>query len=182
MKALMLIGGKSERMGVEKHLLEVNGRAQYHHLYNLLAEMGLDVCVSCNIEQYRSLPESHYKLVDQYNAIGPIGGLVAAINHRPQEPWLVVACDLVNVTRDTIQKLLDAMDDAHDIITYQKEGIDYPETTITIYQPTSFRKVLDQVEMGLYGLQRILDDCKVKKISPEDPAELKNVNTPEDLG
>ena len=181
MKALLLIGGKSQRMGAEKHLLDVNGRTQYHHLYNMLTDMGLEVCVSCNIEQYRDLPESHYKLVDQYDAIGPIGGLVSAINHRPEEPWLIVACDLVNVTKETLTRLIEAADDDHDIITYQPKGSDYLETTVTIYQPSSFRVVLDAIEMGLYGLQRVLKKCKVKTVAPNDNAELKNVNTPEDL-
>lgn len=180
-KALLLIGGQSSRMGMEKYLMEVNGKTQYHHLHQMLTSLGLDVCVSCNLEQYRSLPESHYKLVDQYDSIGPIGGLVAAINHNPEVPWLVVACDLVNLTPDSLTKLIEAIDQEHDIITYKRSDAEYLETTITIYRPSSFRKILDAVDKGLYGLQRVLKECNVKVITPDGDKELKNVNTPEDL-
>lgn len=168
-------------MGMDKYLIDVNGQTQYHYLYNMLTDAGLDVCVSCNLEQYRDLPESHYKLVDQYDGIGPIGGIVAAINHNPAEAWLVVACDLVNVKPETITKLIDSVDDQHDIITYEASDGKNLETTITIYQPSSFRSVLDAIDTGLYSLQRVLKDCKVKRIAPGDDAELKNVNSPEDL-
>lgn len=181
MKALILIGGQSARMGAQKYLMNVNGQPQYVHLYQLLTEAGLDVCISCNVEQYRSLPQSYYKLVDQFDAIGPIGGLVAAINHSPEEPWLVVACDLVNVTKETINHLIEAADEEHDVITYQIDGSKHLETTITIYRPSAFRNVLDAVEMGLYSLQRVLQNAKVKTIAPGDASELKNVNEPEDL-
>ncbi|MEQ8472763.1 MAG: molybdenum cofactor guanylyltransferase [Marinoscillum sp.] len=181
MKALLLIGGQSTRMGMEKYLIDVNGKTQYHHLHQLLTSLGLDVCVSCNLEQYRSLPESHYKLVDQYDSIGPMGGLVAAINHNPEESWLVVACDLVNLTKNTITHLMKAADKEYDIITYQRSDSPHLETTITIYNPSSFRELLDAVETGIYGLQRVLQKCKVKTIRPDDDDELKNVNKPEDL-
>jgi len=147
----------------------------------LLSDAGLDVCISCNLEQYKTIPSDYYRLVDQYDAIGPIGGLLAAINHSPEEAWLMVACDLVNVNADTIATLIDAVDDEHDIITYQGADSKYLETTITIYKPSAFREVLDTVEMGLYSLQRVLSNCKVKTINPAEDSELKNVNSPEDL-
>ncbi len=181
MKALLLIGGKSSRMNTDKHLLEIDGTSQYDRLHQLLTDTGLDVCVSCNLEQYKTLPKEHYKLVDQYDAIGPIGGLVAAINHRPEESWLIVACDLINLEPETISRLVSAVDTTYDIITYQKEGSKFLETTITIYQPPAFRNVLDAVESGLYSLQRVLKKSKVKTIAPSNPAELKNVNYPGDL-
>lgn len=181
MKALILIGGKSSRMGSEKYLMNVNGQPQYVHLYQLLSEAGLEVCISCNLEQYKTIPSDYYRLVDQYDAIGPIGGLLAAINHSPEEPWLMVACDLVNVTAETLSTLINAVDDQHDIITYQASNSKHLETTITIYQPSSFREVLDTIETGLYSLQRVLSSCKVKVINPADDSELKNINSPVDL-
>jgi len=181
MKALLLVGGQSTRMGAEKYLMNVNGQPQYVHLHQLLSDAGLDVCISCNLEQYKTIPSDYYRLVDQYDAIGPIGGLLAAINHSPEEAWLMVACDLVNVNADTIATLIDAVDDEHDIITYQGADSKYLETTITIYKPSAFREVLDTVEMGLYSLQRVLSNCKVKTINPAEDSELKNVNSPEDL-
>lgn len=181
MKALILIGGQSARMGAEKYLMSVNGQPQYVHLYQLLTEAGLEVCISCNVEQYKTLPSSYYKLVDQYDAIGPIGGLVAAINHSPEEAWLVVACDLVNITSETITQLMQATDEEHDVITYQLSESKHLETTVTIYQPSSYRAVLDAVDSGLFSLQRILSNCKVKTINPSTNEELKNVNSPEDL-
>ena len=48
---LILIGGKSSRMGREKHLIPYHNAPQYLYLHKLLSEICDDVYVSCSSDQ-----------------------------------------------------------------------------------------------------------------------------------
>lgn len=181
MKALILIGGKSARMGAEKHLLETNGKSQYLHLTELLGSFGLEVFVSCNEAQVDGLENGDFEvLVDKYKSIGPIGGIATAIENDKKTNLLVVACDLINLTKNAIQELIESTDTASDVVTYSKD--EFLETTLTIYQTSSFQTILDSIQNKEYSLQKSLQKLKVQTIEPEDEAILKNVNRKEDLG
>lgn len=166
-------------MGSDKYLMNLHGAPQYQHLFDLLSGLGLSVYLSCNRTQNFQLPVDYPKIMDRHEAIGPMGGLASAIDQFPTYSWLVVACDLVNLTRNTVQKLLEA-DEGSDVVTCQISGSVFLETTITVYHPGSFDVVRQAVEAGNYSLQQVLAQCEVKVI-PTAGHELKNVNRPEDL-
>ncbi|MEM6642849.1 MAG: molybdenum cofactor guanylyltransferase [Bacteroidota bacterium] len=184
MKALVLLGGKSTRMGREKHNLLVQGEPMYLRLYRLVTELSLPCYLSVSLEQvpqFEEKPKDFQLLVDQEKGIGPIGGILSAINEDDQSSWLVVACDLVQAQSETLKYLIDSDSIKHDIITYQQHSKPFFETTCTIYQPSSFSTIRRQVSLREYSLQSVLRSLRVKTITPKSDNELKNVNRPEDL-
>lgn len=180
-KALILTGGQSTRMGADKFLMEINGKPQYQHLYELLTGLGLETYLSCSAEQVSKLRGAVPVIKDIHEGIGPIGGLAAAITAFPDASWLVVACDLIHLTPESVKVLLDADEANFDVITYQQEGSPFFETTCTIYHPSSYIVVRRTIRNGDYSLQTVLKKSVVKTIAPADANWLKNANRKEDL-
>lgn len=181
LNAIILIGGKSERMGTDKYQLKVHDKPQYIRLYEMLSEEDISPYLSCSKQQFDQIPNDFSKIADRYDGIGPIGGLASAIYHDHKNPILLVACDLINLTKKGIQRLIDQNDDSFDVVTYQKKGTDFKETTLTIYNPTSFSYIKQAVDEREFSLVGILKRCKVKSIDVEDNSVLKNANTRDDL-
>ena len=140
LKALVLIGGSSSRMGSDKFLMEINGKPQYLHLYHMISDLGIPTFISCTSDQTNKIPEDIPLLIDEFKSIGPIGGLATAIKHDPDTDWLVVACDLINLQPGTIQEVI-RQNKGKGIVTFQKEESTFPETTITIYCTDVFETV-----------------------------------------
>ncbi|MFT7233672.1 MAG: molybdopterin-guanine dinucleotide biosynthesis protein A [Cyclobacteriaceae bacterium] len=181
LNALILIGGKSTRLGEDKYMMEVNGKPQYQHLYDLMHGMNIPTYLSCNEKQDQILSKTYPSIVDQYPDSGPIGGIVSAMNFRSNVSWLVTACDLVNLTADAISNLISENQEGFDIVTYQQESSEFLETTLSIYNPSSSRALLQAINSGNLRLQNVLKGCNTHVIKVSDGNFLKNVNSPKDL-
>ena len=180
LKALVLIGGSSSRMGSDKFLMEINGKPQYLHLYHMISNLGIPTFISCTSDQTNKIHENIPLLIDKFKSIGPIGGLATAIKHDPGSDWLVVACDLINLQPTTIQEVI-SQNKGKGIVTFQKVESAFPETTITIYCTDVFEIVQKAISQGKNSLQGILKSSNVHKIIPRNPSHLKNANTKADL-
>lgn len=181
MKALILIGGESKRMGREKYLIDFHGKPQYQYLYELLSSINLSTYLSCNQQQAGTVPDCYPKILDQYPSIGPIGGIASAFSQGPTANWLVIACDMAYVDRQSIEDLLTHENEQVDAICYQKAGQEFYEGTFCIYKPTFSPKIQQALQKGQFSLQKLLKKCKVKTLVPYDEKVLANFNTPDDL-
>lgn len=180
LKGLILIGGKSSRMGEPKHLLKRGGLPQYQFIYDLLLSLGIQSYISCNREQVKTFKDEHSVVVDSFDSIGPIGGVASAFEKEPETSWLVVACDLLSLSKEAIVDLVSANVLENDVVTYQKKGSPFLETTITIYNPTAAPFVSESVKSKEYSLQKLLKKCSVKTLEVGSSDFLKNVNTKSD--
>ena len=105
---LVLAGGKSRRMGQDKALLLRNGTSQPAHIAALLEEVADRVFVSTRSEQQSEAERSRFEqIVDRYADMGPIAGILSAMEEYPEADWLIVACDLPNIDTATLRFLLD---------------------------------------------------------------------------
>ena len=101
----VLIGGKSTRMGTPKHLLRKNGRTWLLRTVKLLEQVSESVVIAGSgvvPEEVSSLT----RLADVPDAEGPISGVLAAMRWAPHASWLVVACDLPDLSTDALSWLL----------------------------------------------------------------------------
>ena len=110
MNGLILAGGKSQRMGKDKALINYHGQAQQYYLYSLLQPYCQQVFISCRKEQipkYKSEINQNYAFIaDKYNNIGPLGGLLSAFNFDSRVGWLVIACDMPYINDLAIDYLI----------------------------------------------------------------------------
>ena len=132
--AIIVAAGQSRRMGHDKALLQQNGKSQLKNIVELLEPLVERVFVSTRSEQ-REEPERRQfaQIIDRYADIGPIAGVLSAMDDYPNVDWLVVACDLPNIDAETIRHLLGNRSESQPFTAYRSSHDDLPEPLCAIY-------------------------------------------------
>ncbi|MBU1986046.1 MAG: molybdopterin-guanine dinucleotide biosynthesis protein B [Proteobacteria bacterium] len=108
--ACVLIGGRSSRMGRPKHLIEkeesTTATTWLEHTVALLQPLiGENIALS----GAGFVPESlaHFpRLPDIPEARGPLTGILAAMRWQPAVSWLLIACDMPDISTEALSWLL----------------------------------------------------------------------------
>lgn len=179
---LILAGGKSRRLGSDKALLLRDGRSQLAHLADLLADCVDEVFVSTRADQGDDSERGQFQqIVDRYTDIGPVAGILSALESRPDADWLVVACDLPNISSLALQHLLDQRDGDQPFTAYISSHDGLPEPLCAVYHAGCGAIINQFVDDGIYCPRKILIRSKTRLLEQLDPRSLDNVNTPDDL-
>ncbi len=179
---LVLAGGKSRRMGQDKALLKRDGKTQLAHMVGLLSGMLPRVFVSNRREQSSETERSQFEqIVDCYEDMGPVAGILSAMDTHPNMDWLVVACDLPNIDANAIRYLLDMADDSHPFTAYRSTYDDLPEPLCAVYRARSKSIVREFVDDGILCPRKMLIRSDTQLLDQRDPSSLDNINTPADL-
>ena len=179
---LVLAGGRSRRMGSDKALLERDGRSQLAHAVALLDRHVERVFVSARADQRDEAERSRYgQIVDRYEDLGPLAGILSAMDEYPQVDWLVVACDLPNIDDDTIAHLLATRSGEQPFTAYTSSHDGLPEPLCAIWGAGSDPIVRRFADEGIKCPRKILIRSDTQLVEQADPRSLDNINTPEDL-
>lgn len=179
---LVLAGGKSRRMGSDKALLQRHGKSQLAYIYELLAAVTAKAFVSARQEQQDEPQRAQYpQIVDRYDDIGPAAGLLSAMDAFPDVDWLVVACDLPNIERSTLEVLLAARDQHKPFVAFRSTHDDLPEPLCALYLQGAAAIVRGFVDAGSVCPRKMLIRSDTLLLVQPDPVALDNINTPDDL-
>lgn len=179
---LVLAGGKSRRMGQDKALLDHLGKSQLAFSVDLLSDFVDRVFVSTRREQTGESERRRYEqIVDRYDNLGPVAGILSALHEHPDVDWLVVACDLPNIDAATIQYLLTQSDDNQPFTAFASSFDGLPEPLCAIYRAGCADTIQGFVDDGLHCPRKILIRSKTHLLTQPNPRALDNVNTPDDL-
>ena len=179
---LVLAGGKSRRMGSDKASLLHEGETQLSRAMSLLGAHLDHVFVSTSPAQVDDPVRRNFEqIVDSYADLGPLAGILSAMDKNSQVNWLVLACDLPNIDDTTIAFLLDNVSTSHTATAYRSENDNLPEPLCAVYRPES-RAVIDSfVEKGMHCPRKILINSRTLLLDQPSPGALHNINSPEDL-
>jgi len=182
---LILVGGKSERMGRDKFSLELKGKTLVQLAYEKLSAICPQVFISCRENQkdeaaLKPFPQIH----DRFMSLGPSGGIMSAQILKPERPWIVLACDLANVSMTSLNFLVQKRDPLSFATCFSntvKRGVD---PLCALYEPKSLVRFFEFIALGNYCPRKMLNNSKValldiSNISNKD--ELMNFNTPEEF-
>jgi molybdopterin-guanine dinucleotide biosynthesis protein A len=179
---LVLAGGESRRMGQDKALLMRDGKSQLEHVATLLAEVTGRVFVSTRKEQCDEQERSQFdQIVDRYENMGPIAGIMSAMDEYPEADWLVVACDLPNIDAATLQYLIENKSGTAPFTAFKSSHDDLPEPLCAIYAAGSRELIQSFIDDGARCPRKILIRADTHLLSQPNPAALDNINTPADL-
>ena len=179
---LVLSGGKSQRMGQDKALLERGGQSQLAFMIGLLEPLVERVFVSTREEQQNESERRQFaQIVDQYDDMGPLAGILSAMDTYPDVDWLVVACDLPNIRVETIRYLLENRSVEHPFTAYVSSHDGLPEPLCAIYRSGSAAAIRTFTDDGVHCPRKILIRSDTSLLEQLDPASLDNINTPGDL-
>ena len=182
MYGLVLAGGESRRMGQDKALLKRDGKSQLQHVVELLDSVSERVFVSARREQHDDAERSRYeRIVDRYEGIGPVAGILTALEEHPDADWLVVACDLPNIDAATLQHLLQQRSETQPFTAFRSTYDDLPEPLCAVYRSGSEAIIRSFVEDGVVCPRKILIRSDTCLLQQPNPAALDNINTPDDL-
>lgn len=179
---LVLAGGRSRRMGRDKALLERDGQTQLAYMTNLLGDCLDRVFVSTRRDQTADVVRAAFdQIVDRYDDIGPVAGILTALTEYPDVDWLVVACDLPNVDAATINFLLQHRSAEHPFTAFVSSHDGLPEPLCALYRAGSASLVKQFVDEGTVCPRKILLRSDSRLLKQPNPRSLDNVNTPDDL-
>jgi len=179
---LVLAGGKSRRMGRDKALLLRDGKSQLAHMVSLLDAVVDRVFVSTRDDQTGDAERSRFNLiVDRYDDMGPIAGILTALQEYPEVDWLVVACDLPNIDDSTLRFLLENVSDTQPFTAFRSSHDGLPEPLCAVYKSGSDTVLRAFIDDGVNCPRKILLRSETRLLEQTDPSSLDNVNTPDDL-
>lgn len=178
-RGLVLSGGESRRMGVDKASLTYHGTSQAAWLLGLLTEMGLDPLVSRAPGQ--NLPEGvdPSRIVsDRFLGYGPLGGILTALETDPSVAWLVVGCDLPYVDAAAIEQLLAARDPFRNATAFLDSDGRFPEPMLSLWEPKARIRAFQFLAMGYRCPRKVLINSRTNLLPSPGGQILFNANTP----
>lgn len=175
---LVLVGGRSSRMGRDKATLQYSEKPQAVVAYQLLARCCAKVFLSCRQGQaIGGLPAIH----DTVEGIGPMGGILSAFTAHPDKTWLVVACDLPFLTEATLRDLVARRDAAQLATAYRSAHDGKPEPLCAIYEPAIATRLREFVARDEQCPRKALVKLGVPLLDLPDARALDNVNHPHEF-
>ena len=177
MKALILTGGQSSRMGTDKASLEIGGTTQLDRIISLVRPLTDEIFLSVAHGDQGDHPWP--ALPDLEPSPGPLGGLQAAFHHHPESDWLVLACDLALIGTEDLQMLASAHDPARDVTCFLNPLDGHPEPLCALYAPSAASKLTAALKKDQRCARRFLASLDRTELTPENPRALLNLNRPE---
>lgn len=178
LNGLVLAGGLSTRMQADKGSLDYHGKSQRQYVMELLAPHCKKVFVSCNPQQSGGL-NGLPLIEDRFAGLGPMNGILSALQHDPNAAWLIVACDLPYLTAATLQYLVQHRNPYKTATAFTDPEGRYPEPLITIWEPRSYPLALQWLGMGYNCPRKVLINADVALLQAPDTTELQNINDPQ---
>ncbi len=197
---IILVGGYSRRMGINKAMLPLQQGAEpkdaphtfVEHLVSLISPLVSELHViardSEDVKNYLFLPEDKVKLgIDMLGSFGPLLGLYSglfALKHS--ERALALAVDMPLVQPEMVRFLLSQPVNGDELIVPRVQGI--PQMLLSIYPRSILPQMMDCIHRTRFDLRALLEILPVRYIEEDelrtvdpDLHSFMNVNTPEDL-
>jgi len=177
-KGLVLAGGKSQRMGENKALLEYHGMPQVRFACQQMLDVGIQPTISCRREQSEMYNGDDFPLLhDTFEGLGPNGAILSAFRSDPDSAWLVTACDQPLLTSLHLKNLIDNRTPKKLATCYHNPETGFPEPLITLWEPKSYPRLLSFLSLGYSCPRKVLINSDVQEIHVDETAFMKNANT-----
>jgi molybdopterin-guanine dinucleotide biosynthesis protein A len=169
-------------MGADKAGLVTDGETQLARAVRLLEGCLERVFVSARADQAGDPVRRDFDhIIDRYDDLGPVAGILSAMEEHPQASWLVLACDLPQADAATISYLRDNVSDEHIATAYVSVVDELPEPLCAVYRPAAKAVIEGFVADGIKCPRKMLINSKTRLLRQPSPGALHNINTPEDL-
>ena len=173
---VILAGGASSRMqGYPKGLLHLS---EYTFTEQILYRMQMfdRIFISANTEEYARFGYPLIPDIDQ--GIGPLGALHACLSSLRDPLVFVLPCDMPLLRTETVLHLFAERTEEDAVILSCHDRI-YP--TVGIYRKEVLPVVEEQIRKKDFRMRSLLERLHVRYCDIDDPQEVININTPDDL-
>jgi molybdopterin-guanine dinucleotide biosynthesis protein A len=174
---LVLAGGRSTRMKRDKAALAYHGATQLERAWALLEPWTKQRFISVRADQPDDALRARFPQIrDTLAAGGPAAGILAAQAAHPDAAWLVLACDLPFLGRETLAQLVARRDPTRVATAYRSAHDGLPEPLCAIWEPASHAMLAAAVASGRGCPRKFLIGAGPALLDPVDPVALDNVN------
>ncbi|MEX2425530.1 MAG: molybdenum cofactor guanylyltransferase [Thermomicrobiaceae bacterium] len=189
----ILAGGQSRRMGQDKALLEVEGRALIEYVLDAANSVSDEtMIVASDRPEYEKFGVR--VVPDKFPMSGSLGGIYTAVSEASNDYCLVLACDMPFINQDLVEYMANAPRD-YDVLVpslpaerSDQGGAETLETLHAIYSRNCLPAIERQLNAGVFKVVGFFSEVNVQKvpedvISKFDPQLLSsfNANTPEEF-
>lgn len=181
LNGLVLAGGQSLRMGVDKGNINWHGKPQRYHMADMLKPFCDEVFISYRAGQQGEINEQYPALHDTFTGLGPYGAILSAMRENPESAWLVIACDLPLMDEAALRNLVAWRNSSSVATAYHSPATGFPEPLIAIWEPKSYPILLSFLAQGNSCPRKVLINTDITLLNAPDTAALTNVNTPEEM-
>lgn len=180
---VLLAGGKSTRMGQDKALLEIDGKPLLLHGVERLRPHVREVLVIGDPRKYgRIWPEV---VPDEIPGMGPLGGIVTAMNAARFDRLLVMAVDVPGVNAALLERLVRELPEEADALVPRHDG--QLEPLVAGYHRRCLPALMERLMTSQLSMHGALGEINTAylDINPGEggwPEDLfRNLNSPADL-
>lgn len=130
-QAVVVAGGQSTRMGQSKALLQYHDLPQFLYVANQIKTLNLPVAINANHFIETDIPV--FADNQDFSDNGPIGGLISAHLHFPNNSILFVGIDYPNLPNSALYDLLQVYLITGKTVCYKHSDSDFYEPLIALY-------------------------------------------------
>jgi molybdopterin-guanine dinucleotide biosynthesis protein A len=173
---ILLAGGQSTRMGVDKALLSFGTSSVLQYMVNNIKEMEIisEILICSNNSSH--FVEGTNRLDDAINNCGPIGGIYAGLSQSSTDYNWVVSCDAPFIHSSILVDLMQHITSEQAVIPIYKGKEMF---TLGVYHITLIPVIEQCIREKNYKLKNVLDQSKTNYIdlSHYDEKIFANMNT-----
>ncbi len=173
---LILAGGRSSRMGVDKGMLDYRGKPHREYLHDVLAPHCARVFISVSAAQTQS-PGYVYLVDNPDYETSPMGALLTAHEQHPNAGWFVLSCDLAFFDAGCARALIDARNVSAAGTAFRIDELNQPEPLATIYEAAFVQMLPAAYRGGERSLRRALHRAGAMLLARSAGACVKSIDT-----
>lgn len=175
--AIILAGGKAQRMGVDKRFLKIGSENLLERHVRILKKHFPQVMISAN--DPAMLSKLGVPVIEDKNeGNGPLEGLASALASSQTHCNFVIAVDIPQIRIDLMQEMWNQIGHTTAVVPVYADG--KLEPLFAFYDKSCvpvFRGALDR---GEHAIHKVLNQCSVFHFPMTDELPIKNLNKPED--
>ena len=192
--ALILAGGRSRRMGFEeKALLPMRGKILLEHAMDALDGVVDEIIISVRDMQQQELLKDYTKgydvVLDSYQDVGPLSGILEGVIAANGEYVFVAACDMPYINSDVVELLFKSAEGHNAAIPiWDNENLEpmhavYRTRPMAVETEKAILRSEKFVLSPVFYMQDLVFvnvDDEIRQLDP-DLKTFVNINTPDDV-
>ncbi len=176
--AIILAGGKSRRMGMDKSLIKIDGQPLIQKLYQEISPSFNEIIISSNEKEkysFLNLPV----IEDEEKDRGPLMGIYSCLKATSNENNFVIACDIPNINSEFINNIIQESESFDALIPRHEDG--KIEPLFAVYKKSLLPKIKEILDSGLNKISHLFEKCNTAYIKMDNSGWYFNLNTEKDL-
>lgn len=178
---LVVCGGNSSRMGIDKSMLVYHDEPQCYFLHRILQPFCEQVFISCNARQVNQF-EAGYQLIPDnplFSNIGPMAALLSAFELNPNQHFLVIGCDYPFLEAGDVSTFLNTIKKESLASAFFNREAKVYEPLLAYYKSQSAITLLEMHKQNKHSLQHFLAENDAEKFYPGNDRCMQSVDTME---